>query len=59
VIHAVIPNFANYNVQNPILDPHIHVTNVPYFIGSNIGIAIVYTLLLLTVAAVIFERREV
>ena len=59
VIHAVIPNFANYNVQNPILDPHIHISNVPYFIGSNIGIAIVYTLLLLTMAAVIFERREV
>jgi len=59
VIHAVIPNFANYNVQNPILDPRLRITNEPYFIGSNIGIAVVYTLLLLTVAAVIFERREV
>ena len=59
VIHAVIPNFANYNVQNPILDPHIRIFNEPYFIGSNIGIAIAYTLILLTFAAVIFERREV
>ena len=59
VIHAVIPNFANYNVQNPILDPHIIITNEAKFVGFNIAIAIVYTLILLTLAAVIFERREV
>lgn len=59
VIHAVIPNFANYNVQNPILDPRLQITNESYFIGSNIAIAVVYTLILLTVAALIFDRREV
>lgn len=59
VIHAVIPNFANYNVQNPILDPHLTITNETYFVGSNIAIAVVYTLILLTLAALIFDRREV
>ena len=59
VIHAVIPNFAAYNVKNPLLDPSLQITNEPQFIASNIAIAIVYTLILLTLAALIFERREV
>ncbi len=59
IIHAVVPNFANYNVQNPILDPHIVINNEAQFLGSNIAIAVVYTLILLTLAALIFDRREV
>ena len=59
VIHAVIPDFSKYNVKNPILDPSLQITNEPYFIASNIAIAVVYTLILLTLAAMIFERREV
>ena len=59
VIHTVIPNFANYNVQNPILNPDLHITNEAFFLGTNVLYALVYSAILLTTAALIFDRREV
>lgn len=59
VIHAVIPNFANYNVQNPILNPNLRITNETFFITSNILYALAYSAFLLLIAALVFDRREV
>ena len=59
VVHVVIPNFANYNIQNPIINPHEHITNEPIYIAWNILYAIVYTAILLTVGSLIFDKREV
>ncbi|MDQ2800567.1 MAG: ABC transporter permease [Armatimonadota bacterium] len=59
VIHAVIPNFANYNVQNPILDPRLRITNETFFLSSSILYALAYSAFLLLIAALVFDRREV
>ncbi len=59
VLHVVVPNFGNYNIQNPIINPHEHITNEPIYIAWNILYAIVYTAILLTVGTLIFDRREV
>ncbi len=57
VVHAVIPNFANYNVQNKILTPEV--TIGPNFLSYNILYAVAYSMLLLTIASLVFSRREV
>ena len=59
VLHVVIPNFGNYNIQNPIINPHEHIVNEPVYIAWNILYAVVYTAILLTVGTLIFDRREV
>ncbi len=59
LVHIVIPNFANYNIQNPIINPHEHITNEPIYIAWNILYALVYTGILLIVGSLIFEKREV
>ena len=59
VIHAVIPDFTKYNVQNQILSPDLVITNHTFFMEQAILIAIVYSAILITIAALIFDRREV
>ncbi|MEO7719411.1 MAG: hypothetical protein ABIY70_24680, partial [Capsulimonas sp.] len=59
LVHVVIPNFANYNIQNPIIHPEIHVGKEGLYIVQLIVYAILYTTILLTLAVAIFERREV
>jgi len=59
VLHIAVPNFANYNIQNPIINPHEHIVNEPIYIAWNILYAIVYTAILLTIGTMIFDRREV
>ncbi len=59
VVHFVVPNFANYHVQNPIINPNQHITNEGLYITQNIAYALVYTAILLTLGVLIFDRREV
>lgn len=59
VIHAVIPDFTKYNSQNHILSPNLIINNQAFFITTNVLYAIVYSAILLTIAALIFDRREV
>ena len=59
VIHAIIPNFAEFNVQNPILDPHMQINNQAQFVELHITYALAFTAILLILGSLIFERREV
>lgn len=58
-LHDIIPNFSNFNIQNPIINPHVIITNETAYILQNIAYAIVYTAILLLVSIAIFDRREV
>ena len=58
-INFIIPDFTKYNVQNPILTPDVHITNQAYFVTAAALTALVYSAILLTMAVMIFERREV
>lgn len=59
VLHTVIPNFGNYNIQNPIINPHVEIHNEGRYLAYLVMYALVWTALLLTFAVVIFDRREV
>lgn len=59
MIHYLLPNFGNFNIQNSIIHPTIEIKNPNVFIFQNIIYAIVYSLVLLTLAVLIFDRREV
>lgn len=58
-VHYILPNFGNFNIQNSIIHPTIEIKNQQVFIFQNIIYAIVYSLVLLTLAVLIFDRREV
>jgi hypothetical protein len=58
-VDVVLPNFANYNIQNPIINPQQTIGNEKqYFIGVTIYGA-VYICALLVLGILIFDRREV
>ncbi|BDI31823.1 hypothetical protein CCAX7_38740 [Capsulimonas corticalis] len=59
LVHVVVPNFGNYNIQNPIIHPDVHIANEALYITQNILYAVVYTGILLMIAVLIFDRREV
>lgn len=59
VVHYLLPNFGNFNIQNSIIHPTIEIKNPNVFLFQNIIYAIVYSLVLLTLAVLIFDRREV
>jgi ABC-type transport system involved in multi-copper enzyme maturation permease subunit len=58
-VHYVFPNFANYNVQNPIINPQSEIGNVEVYTIQVVLYALVYTGILLITSILIFERREV
>lgn len=58
-LHLLIPNFVNYAIQNPFINPSVHVTQEPTYIGLSAVYAVLYTVILLMLGTVIFDRREV
>jgi ABC-type transport system involved in multi-copper enzyme maturation permease subunit len=59
LIHYILPNFGNFNIQNAIIHPTQEITNEGVFIRNNIIYAIIYSAVLLIGAILIFDRREV
>lgn len=59
IVHYLLPNFGNFNIQNSIIHPTVEIQNKEVFMMQNIIYAIVYSLVLLTLAVLIFDRREV
>jgi len=59
VIHFIIPNFGNFNIQNPIIHPDIQVQNMGAYMAQTIIYGILYSAIMLLTAIVIFEKREV
>ncbi len=58
-VDLVLPNFANYNVQNPIINPQQTIGNEgTYFLQVTVY-GVLYILGLLVVGILIFDRREV
>jgi ABC-type transport system involved in multi-copper enzyme maturation permease subunit len=57
-LHLVLPNFGNFNIENPIIHPEVIVTSEGKYILITIGYAIVYSAFVLTAAVLIFDKRE-
>jgi len=59
IINTILPNFANYNIQNPIINPTSQIQNeTAYFINVTLY-GLVYIGVLLVTGILIFDRREV
>ncbi len=58
-LHFIWPNFDNFNIQNPIIHPDVIVANPTQYILQNVAYALVYTAILMIMAVLIFDRREV
>jgi len=59
IINSVLPNFANYDVKNPIINPGQEVQNPTYFNIYIVVYAVGYIAALLIGGMLIFEKREV
>ncbi|HOM73065.1 MAG TPA: hypothetical protein PLP86_12540, partial [Armatimonadota bacterium] len=59
VIHTIIPNFDYFNISNRLIHPHHEVRSLPLFVSESIAYALVYVCLLLIIASIVFDSREV
>jgi len=58
-LHLLVPNFGNYAIQNPFINPSVHVSQEPAYMALTAAYALIYTVILLMAGTVIFDRREV
>ena len=58
-IHVMIPNFDKFNVTNQLLHPETQVANIWSYTGLVSGYALLYALIMMVLAIVIFEIKEV
>ena len=58
-IIGILPNFANYDVKNPIINPGQQLENTTFYGITVIGYGLLYIAILLIAGMLIFDRREV
>lgn len=58
-IYYVLPRFDEFNIPNQLLHPEAQVTNMASYTGGMALYGILYALLALVAAILIFERKEV
>ena len=58
-LHYLIPNFGNFNIQNPLIHPDVQIRNMNLYMAENALYAIFYALVLLIIGVLVFEKREV
>lgn len=59
IIQWVVPQFSNFNIQNPIIHPELEVKNMSLYVSYNIGYALFFCALLVVLSVFVFLRREV
>jgi len=61
IIHLLAPNFGNFNMNNPLVNPEAaaQMKGEFQFITGNVLYAVVYSAVLLILAVLVFDRREV
>jgi ABC-type transport system involved in multi-copper enzyme maturation permease subunit len=58
-VNVILPNFANYNVQNPIINPDQTIQNeTSYYLLATVY-GVFYIGILLVLGILVFDRREV
>jgi ABC-type transport system involved in multi-copper enzyme maturation permease subunit len=58
-VHYLVPNFGNFNIQNPLINPDVQIKNEALFLTQNVIYALVYAAVLMILAILVFDRREV
>ena len=59
LIHYVVPNFGNFTYTNPLLNANVQVKSEALFLTQNVIYALVYSAVLLIIAILAFDRKEV
>ena len=59
IVNSILPNFSNYNVQNPLINPGVTIQNESLYYIQTIGYGVAYIVGLLIAGIVVFDRREV
>ncbi len=59
VIHYVIPNFGNYDIQNPLIHPEVPAGDIGLYMWKAVFYGLAYTVILIVLGVLVFERREV
>lgn len=59
LLNTLLPNFANYNVQNPIINPGQQITNETTYYLVSTGYGLFYIAVLMLGAILVFQFREV
>jgi ABC-type transport system involved in multi-copper enzyme maturation permease subunit len=59
IVNLLLPNFANYNVQNPIINPQAAIVNEPQYYLNATLYGLFYIGILLVGGYLVFEKREV
>ncbi len=59
VLHYLIPNFGNYDVQNPLIHPDVPQADLGMYMIKAVLYGLAYTIILVVLAVLVFERREV
>lgn len=58
-MHNILPNFDRFNIQNKLIHPVQEVRSMPEFITLAIVYALLYTVVVMIAAVLMFERKEV
>jgi ABC-type transport system involved in multi-copper enzyme maturation permease subunit len=58
ILTVILPNFANFNIQNPIINPEQVLTDEFAYLVQTVLYAIVYIVLLLVASVLVFNQRE-
>jgi len=58
-IHYIVPNFGNFSYTNPLLNPEVKVQSEALFLTQNVIYSLVYSAVLLIIAVLAFDRKEV
>lgn len=59
VVNTLLPNFANYNVANPIINPGQAIQNESVYYLTVTAYGVLYIGILLVAGILVFDRREV
>lgn len=59
IVNTILPNFANYNIQNPLINPNQQVRNESIYYMNITIYGVLYIAILMVLGILIFDRREV
>lgn len=59
LVHYLVPNFGNFQFTNPLVNPDVQVKSEFLFLTQNTIYGLVYASVLLILAILIFDKREV
>lgn len=58
-IHSIIPNFGNYDIQNPIIHPDVPQGDLGMYMFKATLYGLAYTVILVVLGVLFFQRKEV